>query len=658
MDDKNGLKPITESPVTGEHAAKKDYFMAIIGMRNVCWGFDYPPLLENINFWIEKGDRACLLGRNGVGKSTILKLLSGEISPASGEIWRSQGTTVSILEQDVPGKFGGTVFDVAAGGAGKTGEALVEYNRLSETNSFFDNPELTKKRERLYRLLDGENGWDLIARVKGILSRIGLEPGIKFSNLSAGMKRRALFARALVKNPDILLLDEPTNHLDINSIVLMEDYILKYVKTLLFVTHDRTLLRRISTRILELDRGALVSYECDYNTYLNRKQTAQAAEAKQKEVFEKKLSKEEAWIRQGIKARRTRNEGRVKALQKMRRDYHNQRKKIGSARLQFQEAERTGKLVIRAKNISYAYQKKKVIHNFSTLIMRGDKVGIIGPNGTGKTTLLNLLLKNLSPDSGSIRHGENLQVAYYDQLRFSLELKKTVAENIGEGSDFIVFNSQKRHVISYLKDFLFFPERSRTPVHVLSGGEKNRLMLAKLFTKPANVLVLDEPTNDLDTETLELLEELLFEFKGTILLVSHDRTLLNNVVTSTIVFEKNGQIIEYAGGYDDYLIQSRTAQSKKMSGQEKIEPQKNLKKPKPQTAQKLTFKEKFELEELPRKIESMEFEQKELFEIMSDPQFYINQKGKISRIKKRLDQIEFEIDTAYRRWEELENKTY
>ncbi len=630
--------------------------MAFIGMRDVCWGLDDPLLLENITFQIEKGERVCLLGRNGVGKSTLLRLLSGKLSPDSGEIWKGQGVTVSLMAQDVSAKWDGTVFNVAAGGAGKIGETLAEYNCLAKTTGLCDPGKLRKKQEQLHHLLDVENGWDLMARIESILSRIGLKPEIPFATLSAGMKRRALFARALAKNPDILLLDEPTNHLDINSILLMEDYILRYVKTVMFVTHDRAFLKKIANRILELDRGSLFSYPCTYDTYLTRKQAFLAAEERQKDVFEKKLSTEEAWIRQGIKARRKRNEGRVKALLKMRQEYDHQRQKIGNVKFQFQEAERTGKLVIEANNICYAFHHQTVIRHFSTLIMRGEKIGIIGPNGAGKTTLVNLLLKTLPPDSGTVRHGENLRIAYYDQMRLSLNEQQTVTENIGEGNDFIVFNNQKRHVISYLKDFLFSPERSRTPVHVLSGGEKNRLMLAKLFTQPANVLVLDEPTNDLDTETLELLEELLFDFNGTIILVSHDRALLNNVVTRNIAFEQNGQVIEYAGGYDDYRSQGQKMQPEIRSYSKTSGSPKTPKQSKPKSVQKLTFKEKFELDDLPGRIETLESEQKDLFNRMSDPLFYQHPKEEITRIKTRLDQVQYEIDITYGRWEELENK--
>jgi ATP-binding cassette subfamily F protein uup len=490
--------------------------------------------------------------------------------------------------------------------------------------------------------------------VENVLSRTGLDPEIRFAALSAGMKRRALFARALAQEPDILLLDEPTNHFDIESILWMEEFVLRHIKTLIFVTHDRAFLKNISTRVLELDRGVLTSYECDYDTYLKRKQATLDAEENQNRQFDKKLSQEEIWIRQGVKARRTRNEGRVTALEKMREAFRARRKKIGNVRMQVQEAERTGKLVIEAKGISFSYNHTPVLKDFSTVIMRGDKVGIIGPNGVGKTTLLSILLKETSPDSGNVRHGTNLQIAYFDQLRMTLDENRTVVENIGEGNDFIVFNGEKRHVISHLKDFLFSPQRCRMPVHVLSGGEKNRLLLAKLFTQPSNVLVLDEPTNDLDIETLELLEELLFEFSGTMLIVSHDRAFLNNVVTSTLVFEGGGQVTEYAGGYDDWLIQRPKPDIIQPS--EKKASEKSKQKPRQIKTQKPTFKEKQELKELPQIIDKFESRQKELYKIMSDPLFYKMEKNDIARIKSQLEEIEKAIEDAYIRWEELESR--
>jgi ABC transport system ATP-binding/permease protein len=625
--------------------------MALMGMRDVSWGFDEPPLLENINFQIEKGERVCLLGRNGVGKSTFLKLLSGEVAPDHGEIWRQQGVSVASLKQDVLLSFESTIFDLVARGLGDLGKIMAEYNHLNKMPEIDHVSDLFQRREQLQHLLDVNHGWTLFTRVENILSRTGLNPETKFADLSAGMKRRTLFARALAQAPDILLLDEPTNHFDIESIIWMEEFILRHIKTLIFVTHDRAFLKNISTRVLELDRGVLTSYDCDYDIYLKRKQAALDVEENQNRQFDKKLSQEEAWIRQGVKARRTRNEGRVTVLEKMREAYQARRKKIGNVRMQVQEAERTGKLVIEATEVCFSYDDKTVLEDFSTVIMRRDKVGIIGPNGVGKTTLLSILLKEAPPDSGNVRHGTNLQIAYFDQLRMTLDESKTVAENISEGNDFIVFNGEKRHVISYLKDFLFSAQRCRMPVHVLSGGEKNRLLLAKLFTQPSNILVLDEPTNDLDIETLELLEELLFEFSGTILIVSHDRAFLNNVVTSTLVFEGSGQVTEYAGGYDDWLIQK--PKPAVIQPSEKKVPEKSKQKPRQLKIKKLTFKEKQELKDLPQIIENLESRQKELFETMSDPLFYKMEKKEITRIKSQLEETERAIEDAYIRWEEL-----
>ena len=427
--------------------------MALIGMREVCWGFGDPPLLENLTFQIAKGERVGLLGRNGVGKSSLLKLLAGEIAPDSGEVWRQQGVTVAALEQDVPADLGGTIFDVVVAGLGEKGQILAEFNRICREPEVTGDPALTRRRDALQHQLDADGGWGLLRQTEKTLSRTGLDPDGDFAALSAGMKRRTLFARALARDPDVLLLDEPTNHLDIEAILWLETFILRNVKTLLFITHDRALLQRLATRILELDRGRIVSYACDYPTYLARREAVLEAEEKQTAVFDKKLSQEEVWIRQGIKARRTRNEGRVKALEKLREIHRARRRRVGTVRLAVQEAEKTGKLVIDARGVTFAHGGSPIIHDFSTVVMRGDKIGIIGPNGAGKTTLLKLLLGELAPTTGLVRHGTGLQVAYFDQLRDQLDDQKTVQQNIAEGNDFIDFNGQRRHVIGYLQDF-------------------------------------------------------------------------------------------------------------------------------------------------------------------------------------------------------------
>jgi ABC transport system ATP-binding/permease protein len=621
--------------------------MALITLRDVTWGLGGAPLLDGVGLQIDKGERVCLLGRNGAGKSSLIRILAGDLVPDSGDIWIQQGAVIGTLAQELPRAPGETLFEVVAHGLGAVGRALVENRRLSRGMPAGQNP------LALQEQLDSSDGWVLGPRVEDLLARAGLDPELDFAALSAGMKRRALFCRALVGQPDLLLLDEPTNHLDIDSIVWMEEYLAKYMKTLLFVSHDRAFVRRTANRILELDRGRLRSYACDYATYLKRSAVDAAGEEKQNRRFDKKLSAEEAWIRQGIKARRTRNEGRVRALQKMRADFRARRRKMGNVNLQIQEAERSGNLVAEAKGIGCEWDGVPYIKDLTLVIMRGDRIGLIGPNGAGKTTLLKILLKEAAPDTGHVRHGVNLQIAYFDQLRLQLDENKTVAQNIGEGNDFIEINGRKRHVISYLQDFLFPPERCRTPVRILSGGEKNRLLLARLFVKPANVLVMDEPTNDLDVETLELLEDLLLEYSGTLLLVSHDRAFLNNVVTSTLAFEGDGRVRQYPGGYDDWLSQRPAAEPAPAPRTETPRPaQPRPQAPKPR---KLGYMEKRELEALPKKIEALETEHQQLVATLSDPQFYKTENSGVADLNNRLQALEQEIAEAYDRWETLES---
>lgn len=621
--------------------------MALINLRRITIGFGSPLLIDGIDLQIEKGERVCLVGRNGAGKSTLMKVISGEVQPDGGEITARPGLKATRLTQEVPQDLTGTVFEVIGGGLGDIYKLLAEYHSVSRSLGEGDDKALAEF-ERIHHELDTKGGWQANQMVETIISKLSLPADTDFSTLSGGYKRRVLLGRALVSGPDLLLLDEPTNHLDMESISWLEEFLLGYRGTLLFVTHDRMLIRKLATRIIELDRGRLTSWQCGYGDYLERKEALLNSEAQQNALFDKKLSEEEAWIRQGVKARRTRNEGRVRALMEMRRQRIERRELEGGAKMRLQEAELSGKLVIEAKGVSYSYDGgNSIIKDFSTTIMRGDKVGIIGPNGSGKSTLLKLLLGKLDPVKGSVRLGTRLEVSYFDQHRAVLDSERTVQENIGEGNDQIIIDGRPRHVIGYLQDFLFSPSRARTPVKALSGGERNRLLLAKLFTRPSNVLVMDEPTNDLDSETLDLLEELLLDYPGTVLLVSHDRAFLNNVATSTLVFEKGG-LNEYIGGYDDWLRQ------RPKDAEEKNEKRLKQEKPKKDKA-KMSFKEERELDGLPAKIEALEAEQHGLFEKMAEPDFF-RQGPAAASAKARMEEVESELADAYSRWEELEAK--
>ncbi len=624
--------------------------MPLITLQDISLSFGGPPILHDISLQIEAGERVCLVGRNGEGKSSLMKLIAGDLTPDSGGIIRQQGLRTARLSQDVPQGLTGPVFEVVAGGLGTLQETLSRYHELSMRLAAGAGESLLAELEEVQQALEAAGGWQAQQRVEEVSSRLKLDTEADFATLSGGMKRRVLLARALVSDPDLLLLDEPTNHLDIAAITWLEEFLLSANLTLMFVTHDRMLLKKLATRILDLDRGRLTSWPGDYDTYLRRKADMLSAEAGREAKFDKKLAEEEAWIRQGIKARRTRNEGRVRALIELRNERRARRASVGTAKMQIQEAVPSGKLVAEVKNVSFAYNSEPIIRDLTTTILRGDKVGLIGPNGSGKTTLLRLLLGNLTPQQGSVRLGVNLEPAYFDQQRATINEEETVIENVGEGNTTLTINGRPKHIIGYLQDFLFTPDRARSPVRVLSGGERNRLLLAKLFAKPANILVLDEPTNDLDAETLELLEELIFEFKGTVLLVSHDRAFLNNVVTSTLVFEGAGRVQEYAGGYDDWLAQRPVEVAEKPEAPEK----KAKRKPKPAGPRKLTFKEARELEALPQQIEALEAEQRELYAAMADPDFYRQDGEGISRAKARSEELELELAAAYARWEELE----
>src|SRR5512143_418997 len=627
--------------------------MALVSLQGVKVSFGGPLLLEGIDLSINAGERVCLVGRNGTGKSTILRLITGEVKPDGGKIVFQQGVRITLLTQEVPHDLTGSVFDVVSGAFGEQGKLLAAYHHVSARLAHDHGEKLMAELEDVQHRFEAAGGWQMQQKVDEILTRLQLPEDAEFSELSGGLKRRVLLAKALAGQPDLLLLDEPTNHLDIDSIAWLEEFLFSFGGTLLFVTHDRALLQKLATRIVDLDRGRLTSWPGSYQAYLELKQAALDAEAVENAKFDKKLAAEEAWIRQGVKARRTRNEGRVRALKELRRIRSERREVAGTARMQMQEAERTGKLVFEATDVSYDYGGKPVIRDFSTTIIRGDKIGIIGPNGSGKTTLLKLLLGELKPQTGKIKHGTNLEVAYLDQHRAQLDDEKTVQDNVANDSDYVTINGNRRHVIGYLGDFLFAPARARSPVKVLSGGERNRLLLAKLFTTPSNVLVLDEPTNDLDLETLDLLEELLMDYPGTVLLVSHDRAFINNVVTSTLVLEGEGRVGEYVGGYDDWLLQSRrrsgepAAPTLPAGKKEPARPQKGK-------TLKLTFKEQKELESLPKRIEELESEQHKIQKDLVDPAFYRESGNKVANYKARLEVLEQELAEAYKRWQELE----
>ena len=622
--------------------------MALINLRNISLAFGGPPLLEDISLRIDKGERICLLGRNGSGKSTLLKVIAGEVQEDAGIIDRQQGLRVARLEQDVPRNLQGTIYEVTAQGLAETGALLVRYHDLTRRA---DNGEagLECQLAEIHQKLESCDGWSHQQRIEQVLSRLKLPADLPVSSLSGGILRRVLLARALAIDPDILLLDEPTNHLDIESITWLEDFLQRHHLTLVFVTHDRAFLRSLATRIIEIDRARLFDFACDYDTFLQRKDELLNAEAQEHARFDKKLAEEEVWIRKGIKARRTRNEGRVRALKKMREEFRQRRERTGTARLNLHEAERSGKLVAEVKGLSFAFGKLPLVRDFSTTVLRGDRIGIIGPNGIGKTTLLKLILGELKPQQGEIRLGTNLHTLYFDQMREQLDPDLTVQQNLAGDQDSVVINGKARHVIGYLQDFLFTPDRTRSPVRILSGGERNRLLLARLFTREANVLILDEPTNDLDLETLDLLEELLADFKGTLFLVSHDRAFLNRVVTSTIAFEGDGQVREYVGGYDDWL-QQRQATVLEPAKEKPV----NRGKPKKDRPRKLTFKEKNELNGLPLRIEALETEVAELHEKIADPEFYRTAGPAVAAVNARLEEIERQLATTYRRWEELD----
>ncbi|MBX3443769.1 MAG: ATP-binding cassette domain-containing protein [Planctomyces sp.] len=602
---------------------------AWIQVRDLSFSYGGRELLESLSFQIEPGERIGLLGRNGAGKSTLMRLIAGELQPDNGAIDVAAGVRIARLAQEVPRDGDDSVQDVVLSGFSAA-------SRGASPKSTAD-------------AADHGEDWQRLQQAEQVVSRMGLDAAARFQDLSSGMKRRVLLAKALVTQPHVLLLDEPTNHLDIDSIRWLEEFLLREGLTLVFVTHDRAFLQRLANRIIEVDRARLFDWSCDYRTFLVRKDAALEAEAKQEALFDKRLAAEEVWIRTGIKARRTRNEGRVRELERMREERRQRRSAVGNVRLQTQDTERSGHIVVQARGVSHAFDGRTVLRDVTLDIDRGDKIGIIGPNGAGKTTLIRILLGELTPDSGHVRRGSNLQVAYFDQLRAQLDEERSAAENVAGGNDSVVVDGRSRHIVGYLQDFLFSGERARTLVRYLSGGERNRLLLAKMFTKPANVLVLDEPTNDLDAETLELLEALLVEFSGTVLLVSHDREFLNNVVTGTFVFEGDGEVKPFAGGYDDWLRQ-RVVETAPRDARPASRPAAT-----PQR-KKLSYKEQKELEGLPQRIERLEAEQAALHEELAAPGFYQQPSAQIAAATARLQALSAELETAYERWTSLESE--
>ena len=630
--------------------------MAYITLRDVQLAFGGPFLLDGANFSLERGERVCLIGRNGEGKSTLLKLIDGSLLPDTGEVSLQNGITISMLAQDVP-MDSGRVADIVADGAGEAATVMRAYHEASEACVLGDMDACDRMGE-LQHKMDQLDGWALETKVNSILSKMGLDPDADLADLSGGRKRRVLLARALLTQPDVLLLDEPTNHLDVESIEWLEKFLLDQNNlTLLFISHDRSFVDSIATRIVELDRGTLRSYEGNYSRYLELKAMQMEAEEKQNALFDKKLAEEEVWIRQGIKARRTRNEGRVRALKALREESKARRSQQGKVAMATQDANRSGKLVFEIENLSVKFgDNAPIINNFSALVLRGDRIGLVGDNGVGKTTLIKAILGELE-HGGTVKTGTQLEVAYFDQLRNALDLEKSVKDNVSEGSDHVDVNGNRRHIYSYLQDFLFSPERARTPVKALSGGERNRILLAKLLLKPSNLIVMDEPTNDLDMVTLELLEEMLGGYKGTLLLISHDRAFMDNVVTSTWVFDGKGNIDEYVGGYQDYLeqrpdqtvVDQKSAVKKAMAKAEAA--------PVAAKKVKLSYKDQRALEQLPAEMEALEKEQAEINTQLADGSLFVSDSDKAMQLSRRLSEIDELLLEKLERWDLLENMT-
>ncbi len=635
--------------------------MSLIELKKASLHYGTQILLEGIDLSIERGQRVCLIGRNGAGKSSLLKVLAGDVLLDDGVVWRQPTLKIARLEQDLPEADDLSVYDVVSSGLEKAGELLAEYHHLL---GHVDDEKSLEKLARVQQAIDGVDGWSLQQRVDTVITRLDLPADKTMAELSGGWRRRVALAKALVVEPDLLLLDEPTNHLDVLAIEWLEKQVLEFRGAVVFITHDRSLLQSLATDIVELDRGHIRSWHGDYKSFLEFREQQLAEEERHNALFDKRLAEEEKWIRQGIKARRTRNEGRVRALKAMRVERSDRRELQGKAKMELNAGGLSGKLVAELTHVKHAYDGKVIIEDLTTAVIRGDRIGFIGPNGAGKSTLLKIILGQLQPDDGEVRCGTNLEIAYFDQLRDQLDLEKSAVDNVSEGRDSITIGDKSRHIISYLSDFLFTGDRARTPLKALSGGERNRVLLAKLFSKPSNLMVLDEPTNDLDVETLELLEDILSQHKGTILLVSHDREFLNNVVTSTIAFEGNGKVKEYVGGYDDWLRQGgqwqfddagKTSSDKRVAdsvesnnSNDKVDAAQSSKK------KKLSYKLQRELSALPAKIESLEAEVEAVETEIAAPEFYLQDHEKTAATLEKLAKLQTELEEKYERWDELE----
>ncbi|RZQ55125.1 ABC transporter ATP-binding protein [Pseudoalteromonas phenolica] len=631
--------------------------MDLIRIAKAQLAFGTHPLLDNADAVIEAGERVCIVGRNGAGKSTLLKVLDGQVQLDDGEINQVGDLKVSRLEQDPPKGAEGSVFDYVANGIPDIANLLIEYHHVSEQMQSDYSESVLNKFEKLSSRIEAQDGWRFESRIKLVLAQLELTPDMRLEKLSGGWLRKVALAKALVSEPDLLLLDEPTNHLDMNSVIWLEQFLKDFKGGIVFISHDRAFIRSIATRILDLDRGKLISYPGNYEKYLEQKAHDLKVEEAQNALFDKKLAEEEAWIRQGIKARRTRNEGRVRALKALRVERKQRVEQVGKADFNIETADRSGKLVFEAKNLKHAFKDKPIVNDFSTLVMRGDRVGLIGPNGVGKTTLLKLLFGQLEALSGSLKQGVNLEVAYFDQYREKLDEEATVQDNVAEGKQEVMMGGRSRHVLGYLQDFLFPPARARTPVKALSGGEKNRLLLAKLFLKPSNVLVLDEPTNDLDIETLELLEDIINQYQGTILIVSHDREFIDNTCNSVWAFSGDGEVIDIVGGYTDYQVYKAELDEKRkqLEKQQVVQTAKEIKKDKNNNkSNKLSYKLKLELEQLPSKVEALELTLEEQQALVNDPEFFKKPQQETQVALNQLARIESELETAFARWEELE----